>query len=85
MTFSLHAGWGIEGAIGSKHKIDASYLSPSVGAFLIGFLQCDQFSNSSRESARIGFFVFACSRCVYSPELQQGEHGGARPGDHLCV
>merc|ERR1719421_105244 len=30
MTFSLHAGWGIEGAIGSKHKIDASYLSPSV-------------------------------------------------------
>jgi class 3 adenylate cyclase len=30
MTFSLHSGWGVEGAIGSKHKIDASYLSPHV-------------------------------------------------------
>ena len=26
----LHIGWGIEGAIGSDFKIDASYLSPSV-------------------------------------------------------
>jgi class 3 adenylate cyclase len=30
MCCSLHAGWGVEGAIGSKHKIDASYLSPHV-------------------------------------------------------
>jgi class 3 adenylate cyclase len=30
MSFSLHSGWGVEGAIGSKHKIDASYLSPHV-------------------------------------------------------
>ena len=26
----LHLGWGIEGAIGSSHKVDASYLSPHV-------------------------------------------------------
>jgi hypothetical protein len=30
MGFGLHTGWAIEGAIGSTHKIDASYLSPNV-------------------------------------------------------
>merc|ERR1719409_2324059 len=30
MTFSLHSGWGVEGAIGSRHKLDASYVSPHV-------------------------------------------------------
>lgn len=30
MGFGLHIGWAIEGAIGSVHKIDASYLSPHV-------------------------------------------------------
>jgi len=30
LGFGLHCGWAIEGAIGSKHKIDASYLSPHV-------------------------------------------------------
>jgi hypothetical protein len=30
MGFGLHVGWAIEGAIGSQHKIDASYLSPNV-------------------------------------------------------
>ena len=28
--FGMHSGWAIEGAIGSKYKIDASYLSPNV-------------------------------------------------------
>ncbi|MDR3547049.1 MAG: adenylate/guanylate cyclase domain-containing protein [Candidatus Pacebacteria bacterium] len=28
--FGLNVGWGIEGPIGSLHKIDASYLSPNV-------------------------------------------------------
>lgn len=28
--FGMHVGWAIEGAIGSKYKIDASYLSPHV-------------------------------------------------------
>lgn len=30
ITFGLHAGWAIEGAVGSEFKIDASYLSPNV-------------------------------------------------------
>lgn len=30
MGFGMHIGWAIEGAIGSKYKIDASYLSPNV-------------------------------------------------------
>lgn len=30
MGFGLHLGWAIEGAIGSRLKIDASYLSPNV-------------------------------------------------------
>lgn len=30
MGFGLHAGWGIEGAVGSVHKVDATYLSPHV-------------------------------------------------------
>uniref|UniRef100_A0A7S0MJC3 Guanylate cyclase domain-containing protein n=1 Tax=Cryptomonas curvata TaxID=233186 RepID=A0A7S0MJC3_9CRYP len=30
MGFGMHYGWAIEGAIGSLHKIDASYLSPHV-------------------------------------------------------
>lgn len=30
LTFGLHAGWAIEGAVGTEFKIDASYLSPNV-------------------------------------------------------
>lgn len=30
LGWGLHVGWAIEGAIGSRYKIDASYLSPHV-------------------------------------------------------
>lgn len=30
MTFGLHSGWAIEGSIGSRVKVDASYVSPHV-------------------------------------------------------
>lgn len=30
MGFGLHAGWAIEGAVGSIYKVDATYLSPHV-------------------------------------------------------
>jgi class 3 adenylate cyclase/TolA-binding protein len=30
LGFGLHVGWSVEGPIGSRHKIDASYLSPHV-------------------------------------------------------
>jgi hypothetical protein len=32
LTFALHMGWTIEGAIGSDSKIDACYLSPHLQA-----------------------------------------------------
>ncbi|RHY53942.1 hypothetical protein DYB34_007191 [Aphanomyces astaci] len=46
MGFGLHIGWAIEGAIGSKFKIDASYLSPNVNMAArlenaTGQFQCD--------------------------------------------
>eukprot|EP00927_Polykrikos_kofoidii_P045500 TRINITY_DN3951_c0_g1_i1.p1 TRINITY_DN3951_c0_g1~~TRINITY_DN3951_c0_g1_i1.p1 ORF type:complete len:949 (-),score=156.80 TRINITY_DN3951_c0_g1_i1:655-3501(-) len=30
LTFGLHHGWAIEGALGSEYKIDATYVSPNV-------------------------------------------------------
>jgi hypothetical protein len=30
MGFGIHAGWAIEGAVGSLQKVDATYLSPHV-------------------------------------------------------
>eukprot|EP00927_Polykrikos_kofoidii_P074469 TRINITY_DN7046_c0_g2_i1.p1 TRINITY_DN7046_c0_g2~~TRINITY_DN7046_c0_g2_i1.p1 ORF type:complete len:988 (-),score=118.73 TRINITY_DN7046_c0_g2_i1:82-3045(-) len=30
LTFGLHFGWAIEGALGTEYKIDASYVSPNV-------------------------------------------------------
>lgn len=30
LGFGLHAGWAIEGAVGTEYKIEASYLSPNV-------------------------------------------------------
>lgn len=30
LGFGMHYGWAIEGAIGSGHKVDLSYLSPNV-------------------------------------------------------
>merc|ERR1712150_278301 len=30
MGYGLHLGWAVEGAVGSKYKVDATYLSPNV-------------------------------------------------------
>ncbi len=30
MSFGLHAGWAIQGTIGSKYKIDASFMSQDI-------------------------------------------------------
>jgi len=30
MSFGIHSGWAVEGAVGSEFKIDASYVSPNV-------------------------------------------------------
>lgn len=46
MSFGLHIGWAIEGAIGSSYKIDASYLSPNVNLASRIQYACKQFSLS---------------------------------------
>lgn len=46
MSFGLHIGWAIEGAIGSSYKIDASYLSPNVNLASRVQYACKQFSLS---------------------------------------
>lgn len=43
MSFGLHIGWAIEGAIGSSYKIDASYLSPNVNLASRVQYACKQF------------------------------------------
>ena len=43
MSFGLHIGWAIEGAIGSSFKIDASYLSPNVNLASRVQYACKQF------------------------------------------
>jgi len=42
MGFGLHAGWAIEGAVGSLHKVDATYLSPHVN-------MCARMESASRQ------------------------------------
>ena len=42
-TITLHKGWGIEGVIGSEHRLDATYISPhiDIGVKLVGL--CDEY------------------------------------------
>ena len=43
VSFGLHVGWAIEGAIGSVCKIDASYLSPHVNSSSRLMMACKQY------------------------------------------
>jgi hypothetical protein len=62
LSCGLHVGWAIEGAIGSKFKIDASYLSPHVNMtarlmaatkqYDVSLLMSDAFCSILSESAR---------------------------------
>ena len=45
----LHVGWAIEGAIGSTHKIDATYLSPHV--------QLSEFLETKTKLYKVNFFL----------------------------
>merc|ERR1711871_998257 len=67
MGFGMHIGWAIEGAIGSKFKIDASYLSPNVNMsarleaathqfgcpFLVSEWVVNEMSPAAREQLRL--------------------------------
>jgi hypothetical protein len=43
LSFGLHVGWAIEGAIGSVCKIDASYLSPHVNSSSRLMMACKHY------------------------------------------
>ena len=73
MGFGMHIGWAIEGAIGSKYKIDASYLSPNVNM-------------SARLEAAT--HQFGCSILVsewFYNELSADAKSYCRMVDRICV
>lgn len=43
VTFGLDAGWAVEGAVGSRYKIDATYLSPHVNMAARLMSTCTQY------------------------------------------
>jgi len=43
MSFGMHAGWAVEGAVGSSYKIDATYLSPTVNMASRMMSACKQY------------------------------------------
>lgn len=46
LIFGIHAGWAVEGAVGSEHKIDATYLSPHVNMASRMMSACKQYGVS---------------------------------------
>ncbi|KAH9120857.1 hypothetical protein LEN26_010939 [Aphanomyces euteiches] len=63
MGYGLHVGWAIDGAIGSKYKIDASYLSSDVN-----------MASSLENASKIYRVPLVMSHSFYnllSPQLQQ--------------
>ena len=43
LIFGMDAGWGVEGAVGSEYKIDATYLSPHVNMASRMMSACKQY------------------------------------------
>jgi len=43
LIFGLHAGWAVEGAVGSTYKVDATYLSPHVNMASRMMSACKQY------------------------------------------
>jgi len=46
MIYGMHAGWAVEGAVGSEYKIDATYLSPHVNMSSRMMSACKQYGVS---------------------------------------
>jgi class 3 adenylate cyclase len=62
MGFGLHAGWAIEGAVGSIHKVDATYLSPHVN-------MAARLETSSRQYG-VPILVSQNAYDLFSPDCQ---------------
>lgn len=63
MGFGLHAGWAIEGAVGSLQKVDATYLSPHVN-------MAARLETSSRQYG-VPILISHFTHELFSPEVQQ--------------
>ena len=69
MGFGLHAGWAIEGAVGSLQKVDATYLSPHVNMAARMEVATKQFGVSIRIT-RSFYKVCQCEQSFFSPFCQ---------------
>ena len=79
MGYGLHAGWAIEGAIGSMLKIDASYLSPHVNlAARLETGACTQSSGFTRTHARTHAITHARARAHTHTQTHTHTHTQAR-------
>lgn len=64
MGFGLHAGWAIEGAVGSLQKVDATYLSPHVNMAARMEAASRQFGVATLLTKR--FFEVSLSRSIFT-------------------
>ena len=58
LQFALHVGWAIEGATGSEHKIDVSFLGPHIEELKLLMTATKQYGAHLLLSER---FHFSCS------------------------
>jgi len=73
MGYGLHFGWAIEGAIGSPHKVDASYLSPHVNV-------AERLEGATKQYG-VPFLLSGEIYDLFSPELKNY----SRLVDVICV
>lgn len=71
MGFGLHAGWAIEGAVGSLQKVDATYLSPHVNMAARMEVATKQFGVSILITRS---FYKVRHDAVYLPSLLEGDN-----------
>ena len=73
LGYGMHLGWAIEGAIGSRHKVDASYLSPHVNV------------SARLEAATKQYGVSLLLSEAFYSELTQARQGHCRPLDRVTL
>merc|ERR1719310_2404150 len=61
LSFGLHLGWAIEGAVGTEFKIDASYLSPNVSIATT--------VESATSIYKVPILISEATACLMSPKL----------------
>jgi hypothetical protein len=69
MGFGLHAGWAIEGAVGSLQKVDATYLSPHVNMAARMEVASRQCSNSFHRKILRGMAQYDFTSLFYRSKV----------------